>query len=95
MSQSRMGVNNPMFGKDVSEETKAKLSEAAKNRVKSKKPSFVVEILDLENNLTTEYKSIREAARSLGTNMSTLVSRDKRGTKKAYKGRYVITIKRS
>jgi hypothetical protein len=55
-------------------------------------PGFVVEVLDLENNLTMEYKSIREAA--LDTNLSTLVSRNKRGTIKPYKGRYIINIKR-
>jgi hypothetical protein len=57
-------------------------------------PGFVVEVLDLENNLTMEYKSIREAAKSLDTNISTLVSRNKRGTIKPYKGRYIINIKR-
>ena len=38
-----MGINNPMFGKTVSEETRAKISEAAKNRVKLHKPGFIVE----------------------------------------------------
>ena|ERR1700753_3675154 len=94
MSESRMGANNPMFGKIVSDETKAKLSEAAKNRVKSNKPGLIVEVLDLENNITTEYQSIREAARSLSTNVSSLLSREKRRTVTPYKGRYVINIKR-
>jgi len=65
-----------------------------KARVKPNKPGFIVEVLDLENNITTEYQSIREAAKSLETKMSTLVSRNKRGTMKPYKGRYIINIKR-
>jgi group I intron endonuclease len=92
MSENRMGENNPFFGKNHSEETIAKLKEIALNRDKDHNPGFVLEVLDLENNLTMEYKSIREAA--LDTNLSTLVSRNKRGTIKPYKGRYIINIKR-
>lgn len=95
MSESRMGANNPMFGKNVSEETRVKLSEAAKNRVKSNKPGFIVEVLDLENNITTEYQSIREAARNIGASFTTLIRREKKENPKPYKGRYVITVKRT
>ena len=95
MSESRMGANNPMFGKNVSEETRLKLSEAAKNRVKSNKPGFIVEVLDLENNITTEYQSIREAARNIGASFTTLIRREKKENPKPYKGRYVITVKRT
>ncbi len=42
--------------------TSAKLSEA-KNWQKNTNRSFVVELLDLENNTTTVYDSINEAAR--------------------------------
>ena len=94
MSERNKGINNPNFGKTLSEETIAKLREIALNRDKDPNPGFVVEVLDLENNLTTEYKSIREAAKSLDSHVSTLVSRNKRGTIKPYKGRYIINIKR-
>jgi hypothetical protein len=82
-------------GKTVSEETRVKLSEAAKNRVKSNKPGFIVEVLDLENNITTEYQSIREAARNIGASFTTLIRREKKENPKPYKGRYVITVKRT
>jgi hypothetical protein len=47
MSESRMGANNPMFGKIVSDETREKMSEAAKNRVKPNKPGLIVEVLEI------------------------------------------------
>lgn len=63
MSSSRMGENNNMFGKSISEATRAKISDSAKNRIKPSRPSLVVEVLDLESNSTTEYISVREAAK--------------------------------
>ena len=60
-----------------------------------KVPGIKVEVTDLLNNQTTIYNSVREAARALSTNMSSLLSREKRGTVAPYKGRYVVNIKRS
>lgn len=94
MSSSRMGENNSMFGKRLSEVTRAKMSESAKNRLKPNKPSLIVEVLDLEKNTTTEYISIREAAKGLNTHLSTLLRREKTTNPKPYKGRYIINIKR-
>ena len=48
MSQNRRGENNSFFGKNHTEETKALLSEIAKNRTKSNKPVILVEVYDLE-----------------------------------------------
>jgi group I intron endonuclease len=93
MSVSRMGNLNPMFGKVVSNITRAKISSTLKGT--KNKPSFPVEVLDLENNQTTNYSSMREAARSIGANYSTLIRRGKNNSLKAYKGRYVITVRRS
>jgi len=54
-----------------------------------------VVVLDTSTNNKQVYKSIREAAKGLNTNMSTLVSRVKRGTTKLYKNRYNIIINRT
>lgn len=80
MSESRKGENNSFFGKTHSEETLAKLREHAKNRNYVPVPGIKVEVIDLLNNQTTVYSSVREAARSLNTHMSSLLSREKRGT---------------
>lgn len=93
MSESRKGKDNSFFGKSHSDETRAKLREIALNREKDHKPSLTVEVLDLTDHSTSVYSSVREAALKLGTNVSTLISRDKRGTIKPYRGRYVISIK--
>jgi len=94
MSESRKGENNSFFGKTHSEETIAKLKEHAKNRDYVPVPGIRVEVTDLLNNQTTIYNSVREAARALSTNMSSLLSREKRGTVAPYKGRYIVNIRR-
>ena len=91
------GAANPFFGKSHTLETRAKLSEAAKNWFKNNNRSFVVELLDLENNTTTVYNSIKEASLSLNANVGSLLYWEKKnstGTVAPYKGRFIITIKR-
>lgn len=86
MSESRKGKDNSfLFWWN---------SSTSINREKDHKPSLTVEVLDLTDHSTSVYSSVREAALKLGTNISTLISRDKRGTIKPYQGRYVISIKR-
>ena len=82
-------------GKTHSEETIGKLKEHAKNRNYVPVPGIKVEVTDLLNNQTTIYNSVREAARALSTNMSSLLSRENRGTVASYKGRYIVNIRRS
>lgn len=94
MSENRRGENNNFYGKNHSEESLVKLREIAKNRSKDPRPGLLVEVTDLENNKRIIYTSIRAAARSLGCNVSTLLSRESRASKKPYKGKYVITINR-
>lgn len=97
MSAAAKGDGNPFYGKTHSEETKAKLSEAAKTWFKNNNTGFVVEVLDLENNSTTVYRSINEAARSLNMYATALSYWEKKhstGTKVPYKGRYIFTVKR-
>jgi hypothetical protein len=78
MSAAAKGSGNPFYGKTHSEETRAKVSEAAKTWFKSNDTGFVVEVLDLENNITTEYRSINEAARSLNINVGSLLYWEKK-----------------
>jgi len=54
-----------------------------------------MEDLDLETNISTVYKSMREVARNLKTHLSTLLKRERNETKKPFRGRYIISIKRS
>lgn len=94
MSQDRKGANNSFFGKDHSLETKEKLRLIALNREKSHKPGICVKVTDILNSHVTEYTSIREAAKALDTNISTLISREKRKSIKPFRNRYKIDILR-
>lgn len=94
MSENRKGVNSTWYGKNLSEETKQKMSLAAKNRTKDSRPGFIVKVLDLENNQTTIYKSMREAAKGVGMAQSYFVDRLKKGIDSPYKNRFVITVER-
>lgn len=95
MSDNRKGENGSFFGKSHTEETKAKLREKALNRTKLPRPGNEVEVLDLKTNQTTIYNSLRDAVKGLDTHLSTLLRREKKGNAKPFRGRYVITIKRS
>jgi group I intron endonuclease len=92
MSENRKGEKAGFFGKKHSEESLAKLREIAQNRSKDPKPGLEVEVTDLETGLTTVYKSMREVVRELNTHMSTLLRREKSGTKLPFRGRYNIKI---
>lgn len=92
MSESRKGINNSFFGITHSEESKSKMSLIALNRIKHPKPGNNVKVTDIIENTITEYKPIRETAKALNTNISTLISREKRGMIKPYKNRYIIEI---
>lgn len=77
MSENRKGNKDSFFGRKHTELTKSILREFARNRIKDPKTGFVVEVTDILTNTTKTYKSIREAAKSLNTNMITLISREK------------------
>jgi hypothetical protein len=57
-----------------------------------------VEITDLETKITTVYKSIRNAAESINSDIKTLLRREKsqleKGINTPYRKRYIIVIKR-
>ena len=63
-------------GSLLSEEHKAKISEARKGQSRSEKagrPKISIEVFDTLNNETTVFPSIREAAKSIGCDKSTIL----------------------
>jgi len=93
-----------MFGKNHSDESKTKISDAAKKidhsgRFKpgqqrpegSGRASQQIEVTDIKNNTTTCYDSIREAARALNIPHFTVIKNFiKKNQKKPYKGQYTF-----
>jgi group I intron endonuclease len=103
MSESKKGLrfsaacgeNHPNFGKNLSEETKKTISDTLKGRPKAEgagngMPSQAIEVIDLQEKTTTSYNSIREAARALNINQSSIVTYFIRNQQKPYKGRYTF-----
>ena len=88
MSDAKKGTNH-------SDETKKIMSDTRKGKPKiegSGKPSQVIEVTDIKNNITTYYDSISEAARELNLPNHTVISNYiKNDQKKPYKGRYTFT----
>lgn len=99
MSESRRGINNAFFGKTHSEEAKSMISAARRNRLSPPVAGILVDILDIETNITTTFNSIRSAAASIGSDIKTILRREKsqlaKGINTPYRGRYIISIKRS
>jgi NUMOD3 motif/NUMOD1 domain len=96
MSISRKGENNPFYGKKHSEESLILLKAAATNRDKLPVPGL--EVTDLDTKITTIYKSIREAAKAIGSDIKTILRREKlqieKGINTPYREKYMIVIKR-
>jgi hypothetical protein len=78
ISDALTGKNNPMFGQP-------KPKGAGIGR-----PSQAIEVTDITNNTTTSYDSIREAARALNINKSSIQTNLKYNSKKPYKGLYTF-----
>jgi hypothetical protein len=110
MSENRKGPNNSFYGRKHSPKNIARLKKCAINRTFDLKPGFKVEVEDLNTKTKTVYKSMREAARSLDSHMSSLLrfpaphpkgrGREKNSlhneeSKKPFKGIYNIVILRS
>lgn len=74
------------------------MKAAATNRDKLPVSGLEVEITDLETKITTIYKSIREAAKAIGSDIKTILRREKsqieKGINTPYRKRYMILIKR-
>jgi group I intron endonuclease len=84
-----------------SNETKAKLKEHLTNlntKILAKKKGIKVSVLDLETKITSEYNSIRKAAKEMGSHANSLLRHEKLQLEKDYtkpfKDRYVIVILR-
>ena len=75
----------------LSEATRLKQSLAQQKRTKHPKPGFAEQVLDLSNNTTTVYSSIREASRALNILEQTISIYLKRNQTKPHKKRYVFT----
>jgi hypothetical protein len=99
MSESRRGVNNSFYGKKHTDEAKFAIRTAALNRDKDPVPGIIVDITDLETNITTSYDSIRKAAKDIGSDLKTILRREKsqleKGINTPYRNRYIIVIHRS
>ena len=78
ISDALTGENNPMFGQP-------KPKGAGIGR-----PSQAIEVTDIKNNTTTTYDSIREAARALNINKSSIQTNLKSNSNKPYKGLYTF-----
>lgn len=92
MSESSKGENNPFYGKHNTESLKA----AKINQFPV--PGLKVEITDLKTKSITLYESIRKAAEAIGSDIKTILRREKlqinKGLNTPYKKRYIIVIKR-
>jgi hypothetical protein len=99
MSKSRMKENNPFYGKKHSKESLTLLKAASAKRIKSPVTGIEVEITNLETKITTVYESIRKAAKNIGSDIKTILRREKsqitKGLNTPYKKIYMIVIKRS
>lgn len=80
MSINRMGINNPMYGKTLSQEIREKFSIARIDNTNA--PSYKVSILDLDTGETILYDSIRKAAEAINSDIKSLWRLEKRKIRK-------------
>lgn len=73
-----------MFGKNHSEDTKAKMAAAKKGTYQK------IEITDVTKNQTTVYESISAAALAIGISPAQITTFLKRNQLKPYKGIYIF-----
>jgi len=93
MSDNNKGENNHMFGKNHSDNTRKKISEANKGKTRAVgagSPSQAIEVFDKNTNETITYESISAAARALNINQARIVMYFSRNQQKPYKGRYIF-----
>jgi hypothetical protein len=88
-----------MYGRNHSEETRTKISDAQKGNTNKKakpraegvgSPSQVIEVFDLQEKTTTSYNSKSAAARALNINQTVIVKYFANNQQKPYKGRYTF-----
>lgn len=79
ISEAMRGKKNPLFGKTPTEETKTKIREAN---------GIAIEVFDMKTEETSVYASIRQAAKVIGRNETTV--RRYLKSQKLYEGRYLF-----
>lgn len=96
MSESHIREKN--LGKKHSTESLNSLKVTAAKRNKSSLLGLKVEITNIETKLTTIYESIRKAAEAIGSDIKTILRREKlqiaKGINTPYRKKYLIVIKR-
>lgn len=93
MSQVKRGERNPMYGKNHSEETIARMSNVQKGRPRWEgfgRPSQKIEVLDIKINITKEFESISAAALALNIRQSTISRCLARKDQKVYNNQYIF-----
>jgi group I intron endonuclease len=95
MSEAKKGETNPMYGKNHSEETRARMFNVQKGRPRTEgsgRPSQKIEVYDIKTNITKEFDSISAAALALNIRQSTisryLARKDQK--QKFYKNQYAF-----
>lgn len=92
------GESNYFYPKKYSKESLNLLNTVVKKIKKSPVSGLEVEIIDLKTNITTVFASIRKAAEAIGSDIKTILRREKSQIKKGlitpYRKRYLIIIKR-
>ncbi|KAG0122708.1 hypothetical protein HOY82DRAFT_641441 [Tuber indicum] len=84
----------PMSGRNHSDESKTKISDAKKGKPRTEgagKLSQKIEVVDKNTNEITVYSSICETARALNISHTIIVKYFTNNQKKPYKGRYTFT----
>jgi group I intron endonuclease len=94
MSEAKKGLKNPFYGKNHTEETKAKMrnkkySEETKAKM-SEANGIAIKVICKETNLTSTFSSITNAAEWLGVTSQALLYHFKKSSSFLFKGRYLI-----
>ena len=77
-------------GRELSEETKAKMRASQSKRIKHPVPGIKIEVTEIETGISTVYETIRETALALNIGAGTISRRIKLNIIKPYKGKFLI-----
>jgi group I intron endonuclease len=98
VKQDHIDENNNFYGKKHKEKSLILLKTTTVKRNKSPVLGLEVKITDIKTKITTVYESIRKAAVAIGSDIKTILRREKsqinKGINTPYRKRYIIVIKR-